>query len=609
MISDFFNKLNPNQKEAVNIEKGPALVVAGAGSGKTRALICRLIKLLQDGVLPENIVAITFTNKAAEEIKHRVTMTMTDDNDKKLPPNSNSSGHSYSQGLFVGTFHSFCAKLLREIAHQAGRNSGFAIFDNSDSDKALKKVLLNLKIDQEKYSFGHISHLISRVKNDMISIEELGDMTEEKIYRAYEESLEKQNAFDFDDLIQKVVLILKEHPNILQRYQKQYQYFLIDEYQDVNQAQYQLVKLLVSDPGKLWVVGDDQQAIYGFRFADFRNFLNFEKDWPNTKTIVLDQNYRSTRTIIESASAFIKHNKLQKSKNLWTENEGGNLIKIVETNNPEEEAEWVMTQINQDWNKFKETAIFYRTNAQSRVLEEVLLSRNIPYRIFGAWQFYERQEIKDILSMFRYAYNPRDEVSRDRILKFLPKKVAIPMLDSLPDAGKKLNLLKLVDFILRETDYLDLLDRKFKNAAERRENIHELLKLAANYNSLAEFLERTALASSIDLSKTKMAPPKGKYVHLMTIHMAKGLEFDQVFVAGANEGMLPHQMCYNTFEGIEEERRLMYVAMTRARKELALSFYYKPSRFLYELPPEFVEFFSLKNSTSLPSEEEVWLDY
>ncbi|OGY62839.1 MAG: hypothetical protein A2745_00150 [Candidatus Harrisonbacteria bacterium RIFCSPHIGHO2_01_FULL_44_13] len=611
--------LNNRQLEAVKHPDGPLLIVAGAGSGKTKTLTSRLTHLIESGINPKNIIAITFTNKAANEMRNRVT------NLELRTPNFEP---------FIGTFHSLGAHILKREAKLLKRTSAFTIFDNDDSLSLIRKIMKDSDVSKDQYSPMSIQNKISSVKNDLLDAEEYLDRIALKIFEKYETSLIKNNAFDFDDLIEKVVRLFEKNPAVLEKYQNQFKYILVDEYQDVNTAQYRFVKLLAEKHQNISVVGDDSQSIYRFRGSDFRNFLNFENDWPQAKVVKLEQNYRSTSNIITAASKLIKNNKSQKPKELWTENSAGNLIKVIAAPDAEEEANWIADAIqklvisNQKLGIEREKifdypclpagrqlpiiAILYRTNAQSRAMEQALISADIPYRIFGGLKFYERKEIKDIVAALRLAANPKDQISAERILKNFNKPVAENLLAHLPRLGKELKILELINFFLSNANYFEYLEKNFKNYQERMENINELINFAGEFSDLPDFLERVSLLQSadqpnslyrnIDMSKSQLNP-----VQLMTIHLAKGLEFDNVFVIGCNEGLLPHQMSYGSLDELEEERRLMYVAMTRAKKELCLSFYNMPSRFLNEIPPELTEFTDLAgDKKELSNEDDIY---
>ena len=566
-MNPLYKNLNEKQVEAVDYQNGPLLIVAGAGSGKTKTLTSRLAAILKLGVSPENIIAITFTNKAAEEMQNRIM-------DKKPP--------------FIGTFHSLGARILKKEANFVDRSRNFSIFDSDDSLRLIKNIIKNFNLTgEERRDINHfkLRKEFSRIKGGLAEIEDEDEIIG-RFFGEYENALEKNNAFDFDDLIEKPVKIFRQHPAILEKYQNQFQHILVDEFQDTNVSQYAFIKLLSQKHKNLSVVGDDQQSIYRFRGSDFRIFLDFEKDWPKTKVVLLEQNYRSSGNIIRAASALISGNKFQKPKNLWTENPDGELLKVIEHRDEDAEAEWIAEKISGSKKSNQSIAVLYRTNAQSRALETVLIERGIPYRIFGGVRFYERKEIKDIVAALRWGINPKDAVSLERLKTNLLKKPFLEIKNGIPEKIKKLSPAELIAYVLEATDYLNQLKKNYANYQERTENINELIYFAGNFGNLQEFLEAISLLQGTDIAKNNETTAN---VHLMTIHLAKGLEFDKVFIAGCNEGLLPHQMSYSGEAEIEEERRLMYVAMTRAKKELYLNFYNLASRFLYEIPPELVE--------------------
>lgn len=562
--------LNPKQLEAVTAPMGPLLITAGAGSGKTKTLTNRLAYLLDSGVAPESILAITFTNKAAAEMKERVARLLSNSAFSTRPP-------------FIGTFHSFGAKILRTHPLELGRTHSFTIFDDGDSEKVLRDIYKKLSIDKIQNPLSQTKNKISKLKNELTDPDDSDDLIRE-IYNYYENSLREQNAFDFDDLITKVIVLFNQNPEILKKYHSELTHFLVDEYQDVNTSQYQLVKILASKYKNLNVVGDDHQSIYAFRGSDFRNFLNFERDYPEAKIITLDQNYRSTKTIVTAASTVISNNKFQRPKTLWTDNQDGELIKVLKFSSPEAEAGNIVSSLALE--DFSKSAILYRTNAQSRPIEQALVLNRIPYVIFGGLKFYDRKEIKDLVAALRYALNPKDEVGKERFQKEFGKTKTKHIVNDLPEIAKKLSPVELIGFIMKETDYLTGLKKEFKNFEERSENISELISFAGNFSSLSEMIERISLLQSTDDPKRST----DRCVKLMTVHMAKGLEFDSVHLVGVNEGIMPHERSIFRPEDIEEERRLMYVAMTRAKKKLEISFFKIPSRFLYEMPPELVVF-------------------
>ncbi|MCL5004849.1 MAG: UvrD-helicase domain-containing protein [Patescibacteria group bacterium] len=586
-MRSLYTNLNEKQQRAVENLEGPILIVAGAGSGKTRTLTSRLGAILASGAVPESVVAITFTNKAAEEMKNRVRNI---ENCKLKIEN-----------LFIGTFHSLGARILKKEAKLAGRTPNFSIFDGDDSLRLIKNIVKNLNLPEHKKQREanplFLRREFSRIKSELSDIEDEDELTG-AFFKEYEEALRKNNAFDFDDLIEKPIRIFQNHKDILEKYQKRFRYILVDEFQDTNTAQYVFVKLLAEGHQNLSVVGDDQQSIYKFRGSNFKIFLNFENDWPKTKTVFLEQNYRSSGNIIKAASSVIANNKFQKPKNLWTENPDGDLVRVAEHNGEDEEAEWVTDKIFKYLNieKFKyennSVAVLYRTNAQSRAIESALIERGIVYKIFGGVKFYERKEIKDIVAVLRWSFNQNDMVSFERIKTAFLKKPFLEIQNKAPAMAGKLSPAELISYILETGEYPERLKRTEDNFQERIENINELIYFASEFNSLTEFLEKISLFQSGDRGKTnKLSDVKGQMldVNLMTIHIAKGLEFDEVFIIGCNEGLLPHQMSYHNNEEIEEERRLMYVAMTRAKKNLYLNFYNIPSRFLSEIAPETVE--------------------
>jgi len=585
--------LNPNQLEAVKYGNGPLLITAGAGSGKTKTLTNRLAHLLSQGIPGKQIVAITFTNKAAEEMKRRTfAMLARPLSDTNVPVDTNNLP-------FIGTFHAFGAKILRHESSAYGRTGSFTIFDENDAIKIVKKILKEGDFDKIKYPFGSVRRSISRAKDELSN-----DFTDEQIgyiYDRYEIELQKHNAFDFSDLIEKPTRLFLSFPEKLFNYQSYFRYFLVDEYQDINVAEYQLIKLLSSKEKNISVVGDDHQSIYSFRSADLRNFLNFERDFPGAKVIVLDQNYRSTKNIITASAAVINNNKYQRPKTLWTQNREGEPVKVYGFTSAEEEADWLAQNISDTGH----TAILYRTNAQSRPIEQSLVFHSVPYFIYGGLKFYDRKEIKDIISALRYAVNPADELSKERMLKEFKKTRVRPIIDSLPDMATNLSPVEFIGYLLKETNYTDSL-RSDRNFEDRMENIGELITFASSFQTVAELVERVSLLESTDQPKTGRVSTSqtNTPLRLMTIHMAKGLEFESVFLAGASESILPHSRSIFKAESVEEERRLMYVAMTRAKKELSISFFKNASRFLYEIPPDLVMF----NNSKQKNSDTIYLD-
>lgn len=592
--------LNPKQQEAaIAPATQPLLIVAGAGTGKTKTLTSRVAHFLALSGGKEKICAITFTNKAAREMEARIGQV--------------------GPGHFIGTFHALGARMLRKHAALLGRTPGFIIFDENDSFALVKKVLKTLGAKKESPAL--IRNKISDRKNSASqagkvaksnagtkSGKEEGDMFE-TVFLTYEQALRTANAFDFDDLLHKVVLILSESPDLRQRYQKHFRHILVDEYQDVNPIQYSLVKLLADGGASLSVVGDAEQTIYGWRGSDIGIFLRFPDEWRGANMVTLVQNYRSTGNILRAAGGVIANNeydtKVERAVKLWTENPEGEMVTMYEAYDEDSEAEWIGSNVAAEPDT--ETAILYRTNAQSRALEQALLRRRIPYRVYGGLKFYERREIKDIIAGLRWALNPKDELSWERLDKAFPKKTCRAIAEAYKEATPAAKPVELIEIFLSASDYIDYMERTMTNPRERTENIEELLRFAAEFEETPQFLEEvTLLQAADDLGKDRgrAAQNENVKVNLLTIHLAKGLEFDRVFVAGCTEGLIPHARSMESKDQVQEERRLMYVAMTRARKKLFLSFYGIPSRFLGEIPQDVVRFESADSGDPLPLDDE-----
>lgn len=608
--------MNPQQKTAAESEKGPLLIVAGAGTGKTKTLTSRLAHFIKEGMDPRKICAITFTNKAAKEMENRALKLLSPKALKPTLPASGLRGFGTS-GPFIGTFHALGAKILRKEARLLGRGKNFTIFDDHDSFDLIKKIAKKLvpkkpgtlaeksgkqpARDTKTPSF--FTQKISEIKNKKLFLTDLGksarpqDALAAQAFGLYEKNLEENNAFDFDDLIEKPVQLFRKHPDILKKYQGEFDAILVDEYQDASPMQYELVRLLAGSHKNVSAVGDDEQLIYGWRYADLEIFLGFEKDWPGARVEFLEENYRSTGNIIAAASGVSKHNLERRPKNLWTKNPAGTPIVIAETADEEEEAEWIAKKA-----LGLSTAVLYRTNAQSRAIEQALIRHGIPYQIFGGLKFYERKEVKDMVAVLRYFVNRNDSVSRERLEKNF-SLVKISEIENIYAAAEngKISPARFIETVLGGLDYLDYLEKNFTNYSERQENIAELIRFAARFELIGDLLQEIALVQSTDApSSSKSRAVKNNpaaaghtpttNVHLSTIHLAKGLEFDRVFIAGCCEGILPHERSLEDDKRLEEERRLMYVAMTRAKKELFISFYDLPSRFISEIPRELVEF-------------------
>ena len=627
------NNLNKEQQEAVLHEKGPMLVLAGAGSGKTKVLTNRIANLIENGVSPANILAITFTNKAAKEMKGRVY--------NLIGPDAN-----YIQ---ISTFHSLGLKIIKENHEFLGYDKNFIILDSDDTLTVVKKLMKDLNMNPKYYNARDLRNKISSAKNELITPEKMKRIEfDEKIvtlYKKYCEKLKIGNSVDFDDLLVLPIKLFKLSENILEYYQEKYKYVLIDEYQDTNEAQYVFSKLLCQKYRNIFVVGDNDQAIYAFRGANYKNILNFEKDYPDCKTIMLEKNYRSTQTILNAANSVIKHNKLRKDKKLWSSNDIGEKVKYIKTDDEKAEGNFVTTEIKKLKEKgveYDDIAILYRTNAQSRAIEEEMLKANIPYRIVGSFYFYNRKEIKDLLCYLRLINNPNDDISLMRVIN-IPKRgignVTIGKLvekaekndtslfeaidsgkelqfkniiNNIIEESKNLSLTEMVETILDKTGIRDELKKdKTLESEIRLENLEEFKSITMNYEnefgeiSLDDFLNEISLVA--DVSEHTDGTNK---VSLMTVHSVKGLEFDYVFIIGMEEGIFPHfnSIMEGTNDSIEEERRLCYVAITRAKKDLWIINTKKrtlygqtqvnpPSRFIDEIDSKYLEV--EKKTTSL----------
>ena len=617
--------LNKNQKEAANFKNGPCLVLAGAGSGKTKVLTERIIKLIESGVSPFNILAITFTNKAAKEMRDRISIKL----------------NNVANDIFVGTFHSFGLKIIRENYKDLGFDKNISIIDREDMNSILKKILKELNIDVKQIPVKYVINKISFAKNENLTPEEYSkfmkgyiDETVIKVYSKYTSVLKKNNSVDFDDLLVLPLQLFKNNKEILEKYQERYKYILVDEYQDTNTVQYDLCKVLASKYKNIFVVGDIDQSIYGWRGANFENILNFEKDYKDAKLIILEENYRSTKNILDAANSVVKNNVKRKEKNLISTKEVGEKIKYIRCYSEVDEAKEVVEEIKKlilSGKKYSDIGILYRTNAQSRVIEEALLKENIPYKVVGSYYFYNRKEIKDLIAYLTLIYNHKDNESLERIINVPKRKIGnktiekirndanekgISMFEAINDGiaidfknlilklteeSKNVNLSDLIDKILnwsgmrKELETIGGIDSEI-----RLENLEEFKSIALAFEereiySLEEFLENIALVS--DFGQYKDVED---CVNVMTLHSAKGLEFDVVFLTGMEENVFPHFRSIDNEDELEEERRLCYVGITRAKGKLYLlntkrrTLYGRtdmnaPSRFISEISSELLE--------------------
>lgn len=649
----FIDGLNERQKEAVQTLTGPLLIVAGAGSGKTRTLTYRIANLISMRIVhPWQILAVTFTNKAANEMKTRVENLIKDNfeelGDKNRP--------------MIGTFHSICMRILRKHAERVGREKSFVIYDTIDSEGLIKRIIKELNIDDEKIKVKVVKSMISKSKNNLVSAERFANNRNSyfekqiaEIFIAYEKRLKDNNALDFDDLLLYVVRLFKENPDVLEEYHERWKYINVDEYQDTNRVQYVLTKLLADKYRNLCVIGDSDQSIYNFRGADINNILDFEKDYPDAKVIKLEQNYRSTQTILDAADSIIDKNKNRPKKKMWTEQKGGDLIEVVHARSEKEEVEFVAKSIEELLRDKKailnEIVVLYRTNAQSRIVEEGFLRYGIPYKVIGGVRFYARKEIKDLLAYLRIVHNPYDTDSLLRIINTPARKIGqttihklqtfalsrslslsevlnhVEMVDEInlktKDAlsnfwsrfakwraeSQKIPVSDLIKNIVSEIGYQEYLCDGTEEGDMRYDNVKELVSVATKYDvvepdmSLVSFLEEVALVADTDSIKEEES-----LVTLMTLHSVKGLEYPYVFIVGCEENIFPHSRSLYDPEQMEEERRLMYVGVTRAMKKLYLlaakqRMIYgdyqsnQPSRFLYDIPEKLMNGKLKKSST------------
>ena len=638
-MQEILESLNNKQYEAVTNTEGPCLVIAGAGSGKTKVLTHKIAYLIKEkDVKPWNILSITFTNKAANEMKERIVNLVGD----------------VATDIWMGTFHSICVRILRRFIDRIGFDNSFIIFDTSDQKTLVKNCLKDLGIDDKLFNDRSVLSEISNAKNEMLTPESYaaranGDFRKEKIstvYELYQKRLKENNAIDFDDIINYTIEILQDNEDIREYYCDKFKYILVDEYQDTNKAQFMLVKILASKYKNITVVGDNDQGIYSFRGADISNILNFEKDFPGTKIIKLEQNYRCTGNILKAANAVIKNNEVKYKKELWTQNEEGNLPKVYQADNEYDEASYIVEQIEhlrrEEYYKYKDFAVLYRMNTQSRAIEDILRRENIPYKIIGGLKFYERKEIKDLIAYLRLIQNHNDNLSLRRIINepkrgigktsldkielisndtgesmyeiiksadefglnrvFLNSREFVNTIEELSAKKDELPISELIKQVLKKSGYTKALQNENTIEAENRiENLDEFLTVAIEFeeeeveNGLREFLEGITLSSDIDELEES-----DDYVTLMTLHSAKGLEFPVVFLVGMEEGIFPGYKSISEPRELEEERRLCYVGITRAKEHLYLTCskqrtifgstsYNQTSRFLKEIPEELLD--------------------
>ncbi|HFS67398.1 MAG TPA: ATP-dependent DNA helicase [Flavobacteriia bacterium] len=661
-MSNYLDNLNEAQKQAVLQKDGPMIIIAGAGSGKTRVLTYRIVHLMQQGIDPFNILSLTFTNKAAREMKNRIARIV---------------GDNEAKNLWMGTFHSVFARILRSESEKLGFPSNFTIYDTQDSVRLLNAIIKEMGLDKDRYKSKQVLSRISQFKNSLITVRTYETYPEIKqadvesgrpkigeIYKNYVNRCFKAGAMDFDDLLLRTNELLTRFPDVLAKYQDRFRYIMVDEYQDTNHSQYLIVKALADRFQNICVVGDDSQSIYSFRGANIQNILNFQKDYPDAKLYKLEQNYRSSQNIVNAANSVITNNKTRLEKEVWTSNPKGEKIKVMRTISDGEEGRFIANTIwetaNREQLSYDNFAILYRTNAQSRAMEDALRKKNIKYKIYGGLSFYQRKEIKDVLSYLRLLINPKDEEALKRVINYPkrgigqttiekltvaanhynrsifevmehidkidlklngPTKVKLAnfttMIKSFQVEARHKNAFEIADFVIKQTKIIkDIENEQTPEAVSRVENIQELLngmkdfveeqkdKEDANV-SLTHFLEDVALATDFDSDKSDQEPR----VSLMTIHLSKGLEFPYVYIVGMEENLFPSAMSSNTRAELEEERRLFYVALTRAEKQAYLSYAEsryrwgnlidcEPSRFIEEIDEAFLENLTPKRTPS-----------
>ncbi len=639
-VMEIIKGLNDEQREAVLTTEGPVLVIAGAGSGKTRLLVHRIAYLIKEKkISPRNVLAVTFTNKAAGEMKERVRKLL---------------GVRFGGEPWMGTFHHICVRILRTEIEKIGYKKNFVIYDDADQLALVKKIMKEKEISPEQFNPRAMLAVIGKAKGELVKVEDYmsGESRFERIvariFEAYQKNLRENNALDFDDILQKTVELFQKFPETLEKYQDVFRYILIDEYQDTNRAQYILVNLLAERHRNLCVVGDDWQSIYAFRGADVRNILDFENDYPEAKVVKLERNYRSTQKILDAAHGVISKNLRRKDKKLWTDNAGGHDVVVYRASNEQDEAEFAVREIRRLVEEenlgLDDFVVLYRTNAQSRAIEEAFLEAAIPYRVVGGVRFYERREIKDFLAFLRFLANPADEISLERIVNLPPRGIGevtlgrwikfsrergldlvsaarkarrisglngakidaigkfAALIGRLRDEAERVSLVDIMESVLVETGYQKMLLSEGEVGQIRYENVRELFTVAEKYQKekgmagLNVFLEEVALMASTDNIDSRSGA-----VHLMTLHSVKGLEFDTVFIAGMEEGLFPHSRALLDASELEEERRLCYVGITRAEKSVYLLWAVTrnifgsvrvniASRFLEDIPEDLIKF-------------------
>jgi len=607
MNSPLLENLNQQQKKAVTYKNKPLLILAGAGSGKTRALTYRAAWLvLKKEINPQNILLVTFTNKAANEMKKRIKKIIAKHSSNNIHP------------PYAGTFHAFCARVLRKDGHKLGIPISYLIFDKNDQIKIIKDIFKRLDIPKKKFRPSSILATIMSSKNELVGPQEYTNYargyfqeTTARVYSLYQKLLKNYQALDFADLIMKTVQLFENYPLVLEKYQDTFQYLLVDEYHDTNHAQYQLTKLLTSKRKQLTVVADCSQSIYGWRGADFKNVLRLKNNFPDIETISLEQNYRSSKIILKAASKIIERNTTHPVLKLWTKNKKGEKIKVHCARNEKQESFFVVNRIqkilaeNPD-SKLSDFAILYRTNAQSRIIEESFLTNGLRYQLVGGTHFYGRKEIKDCLAFLRYFANPKDLISLERIKKLGKRRTKkfLEFKKTLKEKEKNLKPLELLNKILKKTNYWNLYNEKKEKDLARIENIKELFSVASEFSSLQKFLENVSLVEKEYLPENK--DKNNNSITLMTLHSAKGLEFKNVFIVGLEEGLFPHSRSLMDKNELEEERRLAYVGVTRAEEKLFLTHavkrlyfgktnYNQVSRFITEIPNNLLELIEYNN--------------